>query len=384
MLSLRFLPLVWKQIVRHRARTSLTLAGVAVAMFLFTAVQAMQAGVRRATQTTAKDTTLVVYRQNRFCPATSRLPEYYGDRIAKLPHVVSVVPMKIVVNNCRTSLDVVTFRGVPEEQFVEQYVKDFKVLDGSVEQWKNRTDAALLGETLATRRGLKTGDRFDAAGITVYVAGVVRSDEPQDQNVAYVHLPFLQRASGDRRLGVVTQFNVKVDDPKQLEPVAAAIDAEFAHDPEPTQTSAEKAFVARAAADVVHLVGFTQYLGWGCLAAVLALVGNAIVLSVQDRIKEHAVLQTLGYRGSLIARLIVTEGLMLGLIGGAIGMAAALLAVRLGNVSISTDGLSVQMTTNASVVVIGLLVSASLGVVAGLVPAIQASRREITQCFRAV
>src|SRR3954466_2502504 len=141
MLKAKFLPLVWKQVIRHRTRTLLTVAGVAMAMFLFTAVQAMQAGVREATQTTAKDTTLVVYRQNRFCPATSRLPEYYGDRIAKLPHVVSVVPMKIVVNNSRTSLDVVTFRGVPEELFVAQYVKNFKLLDGSIDQWKNRTDA---------------------------------------------------------------------------------------------------------------------------------------------------------------------------------------------------------------------------------------------------
>src|ERR1041385_2534735 len=128
MLPLRYLPLVWKQIIRHRTRTLLTLAGVAIAMFLFTAVQAMQSGVRDATQTTAKDTTLVVYRQNRFCPATSRLPEYYGDRIAAVPPVVSVVPMKIIVNNCRTSLDVVTFRGVPEDRFVQYYVKDFKLL----------------------------------------------------------------------------------------------------------------------------------------------------------------------------------------------------------------------------------------------------------------
>src|SRR3982751_5002422 len=140
MLPLKFIPLVWKQVLRNRTRTLLTLAGVAVAMFLFTAVEAMQAGVREATQITAKDTTLVVYRENRFCPATSRLPEYYGDRIAKIPHVVSVVPMKIVVNNCRTSLDVVTFRGVPEEKFVEQYVNSFKLLSGSVAQWKDRTD----------------------------------------------------------------------------------------------------------------------------------------------------------------------------------------------------------------------------------------------------
>src|SRR3982751_2581670 len=126
MLPLKFIPLVWKQVLRNRTRTLLTLAGVATAMFLFTAVEAMQAGVREATQTTAKDTTLVVYRQNRFCPATSRLPEYYGERIEKIPHVVSVVPMKVVVNNCRTSLDVVIFRGVPEDLFVANYVKDFK------------------------------------------------------------------------------------------------------------------------------------------------------------------------------------------------------------------------------------------------------------------
>src|SRR5687767_7549444 len=175
MLPFKFIPLVWKQVTRHRTRTLLTVGGVATAMFLFTAVQAMQAGVREATETTAKDTTLVVYRQNRFCPATSRLPEYYGDRIAKVPHVVSAVPMKIVVNNCRTSLDVVTFRGVPEERFVEDYVGDLKLLEGSVQEWQRRTDAALLGETLANRRGLKVGDRFDAAGVTVYVAGIVHS-----------------------------------------------------------------------------------------------------------------------------------------------------------------------------------------------------------------
>src|SRR5688572_30354191 len=106
MLSPKYIPLVVKQVIRHRTRTILTIAGVATAMFLFCAVQAMQTGVERATKQTADDTTLVVYRENRFCPATSRLPEHYGERIAKLPDVMSVVPMRIDVTNCRTSLDV--------------------------------------------------------------------------------------------------------------------------------------------------------------------------------------------------------------------------------------------------------------------------------------
>jgi putative ABC transport system permease protein len=384
MLSLKYIPLVLKQVVRHRTRTVLTLLGVATAMFLFSAVQAMQKGVEDATRTTAADTTLVVYRENRFCPATSRLPEHYLERIKRIDGVQSAVPMKIEVTNCRASLDVVTFRGVPPELFEREYAPSLQVVAGSVSDWSKRTDAVLLGEALAKRRGLKVGDRFDALGINVYVAGVIRSDEPQDINVAYAHLPFLQRSTGARKLGVVTQFNVKVADPALLELVAAAIDAEFRRDPEPTHTTPEKAFVGRAAADVVEIVGFTRWLGWGCLAAVLALVGNAIVLSVQDRVREHAVLQTLGYTGGLIARLIVTEGALLGLLGGVAGTVAALAVVKYGNYSLSTEGLSIHARMGAGVLLTGLVLSALLGVLAGLVPAWQASRREITESFRAV
>ncbi len=383
MLAPRFLPVVLKQVARHRTRTALTVAGVAVAMFLFTVVQALQRGVTEATQATSRETTLVVYRENRFCPFTSRLPEYYRDRIEKIPGVRSVVPVRIVVNNCRASLDVVTYRGVPAEDFAEMASK-FRYVSGSYEDWLRRSDAALVGETLASRRGAKVGETLDAAGITVYVAGVIRSSEAQDRNVGYVHLPFLQRAVDKQGDGIVTQFNVKVDDPSQLEPIARAIDDEFRADAEPTYTQPETAFVARVAGDAVALVRFTRYLGWACLAAVLALVGNAIVLSVQDRIKEHAVLQTLGFRGWLIARLIVTEGLVLSLAGGVAGAVLGWLVIRWGRFSLSVDGVSLSVSTSAAVLAVGLALSAALGVVAGLIPALQASRREIAACFRAV
>ena len=69
---------------------------------------------------------------------------------------------------------------------------------------------------------------------------------------------------GSRSGGIVTQFNVRVDDPDRLDEVAAAIDTYFAPAQEPTNTSPEKAFVARAAADVIEIVGFMGWLGWGC------------------------------------------------------------------------------------------------------------------------
>lgn len=387
MIAPRFLPVVVKQLWRHRVRSMLTLSGVAIAMFLFIAVQTLQEGVRRSTQAAAGDTRLVVYRENRFCPAASRLPQFYVDRIEKIPGVVSAVPVKIVVNNCRASLDVVTFRGVPREDLAGPggWSSRWKLIAGSVAEWEKRSDSALVGETLAARRGFRVGQLFDASGITVTVAGIIRSAEPQDQNVAYVHLDFLQQAAGKGGgLGSVTQFTVRVDDPARMEAVAEAIDAEFSAEADPTMTSPEKAFVAQAGADIVEIVKFTQWLGWGCLAAVLALVANAIVLSVQDRIKEHAVLQTLGFRAGLIARLIMSEGMLIGLLGGAIGTAIALAVVHFGNFSLSQEGLSISVSASLSVLVWGLVISAGVGVVAGLVPAWLAGRREIASCFRAV
>jgi len=219
--------------------------------------------------------------------------------------------------------------------------------------------------------------------VTVYVAAVFRSTEPQDQNAAYVHLDFLQQAA-DRKLGRVTQFNVSITAPEQIEAVAAAIDELFRAAEEPTTTRPEKAFVAQVASDMIDLVSFARVLGWACLLAVLALIGNAIVLSVQGRVKDHAVYQTLGFTSGLVGRLVVVESLILGALGGALGTAGAAIAIWQARLSLSIDGLSMPIAADWNLVALGLAMSITLGTLAGLVPAWQVSRQEIAACFRTV
>lgn len=383
MIPVRLLPVVFKQVTRHQVRTGLTMSGIAVAMFLFTAVQAMHQGVTRATRATANDTTLIVYRKDRFCPATSELPQDYASRIARIEGVASVLPAAIVVTNCRTSLDVVTFRGVPKEAFISQRGASIRVVSGSLDDWLRRNDAALVGQTLADRRGLRPGMTFDAAGITAVVAAVIRSDDPQDHNVAYTSLEFIQLA-GRNKLGVVTQYYVRVTDSSLLDTVAARIDDEFRHAQAPTATFTEKAFTARVAQDVVELVRFAWWLGIGCLAAVLALVANAIVLSVQSRLSEHAILQTLGFTSGRIAGMIVAEGAMIAAIGGVLGAAGAIITARTTSLALSVEGQSIPITAGPSLLVMGFVICTAIGVAAGLVPALQAARRDIAASFRTV
>lgn len=383
MFATRLVPLVLKHITRQRIRSLLTVGGVATAMFLFCSIQALERGVVAATQANSQDTTLIVYRENRYCPFTSKLPQYYEEQIRAIPGVRSVIPMKIVVNNCRASVDVVTFRGVPREG-LDELAQHFALISGSLEEWNRRSDAAILGETFAQRRGLKVGQTFDAVGVTVYVAGILRSEAAQDQNVGYLHLDFLQRASQRGGVGIVTQFNVLVDDPNQMETVAHAIDERFRTDPEPTRTRPEKAFVANAARDIVEIVGFTRWLGWGCLVAVLALVANAIALAVRDRAKQYAIFQTIGFRSGLIARMVVGEGILLSLLGSGIGLLAALVMLHFGRFSLSMEGVSINVTPSLGAALTGVAASIALGVLAGLWPAWEASRREIAASFRAV
>ncbi|HCQ33478.1 MAG TPA: hypothetical protein DIV54_08250 [Verrucomicrobiales bacterium] len=375
------LSLALKNIFRYRLRSFLTMAGVATGMFLFTAVETMQDSLARVTRSGADDTTLVVYRENRFCPSTSRLPEHYLPSIEKIEGVSSAIPIQIAVNNCGASLDVITFRGVPPENLLK-YNPDLDVISGSFEKWMSRSDAALVGQAFAQRRGLRTGDQFEAVGINVYVAGIIRSLEAQDNNVAYVHLPFLQQAS-KIGLGTVTQFNVKVQSAELLDPVAREIDSTFRSDSQPTVTRPEKAFFAETAKQLIELIGFTHWLGLGAVAAVLGLVANAVLLIVRGRTKETAVLQTLGFSRFRVATLVTCEGLLLGLLGGALGVVSAVLFLHWQSFTLGNEGLTLAITPDAGVLFNGLLVALVLGFSASLYPAWRASRQSLVESLNA-
>lgn len=374
------LHLALKQLLRHRLRTLLTVLGVASGMFLFTSVETLQQSLAAVTEETAADTTLVVYRENRFCPMASQLPEHYADEIREIPNVREVIPIKIIVNNCGASLDVITFRGVPSA-LLQKYAPEIEIIEGATSEWDKRDDAALLGEQFAKRRGLKPGDKFDAVGITVHVAGIIRSPFPQDNNVAYVKLEFLQQAS-KRGLGIVTQFNVRVESSADLKPVAAAIDARFKSDQQPTNTRPEKAFFAETAGQLIELIGFTRWLGLGAVVAVIGLVANSILLMVRSRVKENAVLRTLGYPGRAIMFLVLSEGGMLGFAGGLLGAGLAWGFLRWQSFTMGSEGHTLAILPEVSTAFLATLGALALGVIASIHPALIAIRQPIVKSLR--
>lgn len=376
----RFAPYVMKTLWRHRTRTLLTVSGTAVALFVFAFVGAMQEGMDRLASDQAADRSLIVFQANRFCPSTSKLQEGYADRIRKIEGVKDAVPIKVYMNNCRASLDVVVFNGVPPEKL--RTFRDLTLLQGDWSTFEKQRDAALVGQSVFQRRKLKLGQKFSIGMLTVTIAGVFTSTAPGEDAMIYTHLEFLQRTKGLNSVGTCTQVEVALAPGADPKAVAEAIDDLYRGGPVPTDTRTRGVFQAKAVGDLVELVGFTQLLGFACVGLVLALVSTTTIMGVQDRIQEHAILQTIGCTGHGIFRLVLAESSLVSLIGGLVGVAAALVTLQATQLSLGTEGILISFLPSARLAVTGAFVSVFVGVLAGLIPAWQAGRADIVAALR--
>lgn len=376
----KFAPYVFKGLWGHRSRTMLTISGSAVALFVFCFVGSVQRGLAKLTEGQEAQRTLIVFQENRFCPASSKLPEDYARVVAKLPGVKDVVPIKVFTNNCRASLDVVVFNGMQPEQL--RSARDLTLTSGTWGDFDTRTDAAIVGEAVAKRRGLKNGQRFTIGDITVSIVGIFRSTVAAEDNYIYTHLDFLQRARGKVAVGTVTQLEVKLASAADPDRLASEIDAQFKSGPVATSTRSKGVFQRDTLADLAELIGLAHWLGYACVGLVLALVATTAVMAVQDRIKEHAVLQTLGLRPGRIFRLVLAESVLQSVLGGFLGVGAGTLLLAWGGFSIGAEGVTIAFQPSVDLALVGMLVCVCVGLAAGVVPGWQAARTEIVTALR--
>lgn len=377
---MKLLRMVLKNLLRRPGRTVLSVGGIASALLLFVLVESLSLGLDQALSGTEAARTLVVYRKNRYCPQTSNLPDVYVSRIEDVEGVDSVLPVQVFLNNCRASVDLVTFQGAPVERLLE--ARNLTIVEGSRERFVTEDDAALVGIDFARRRGLRVGETFRFGDIDVKVAGIFTSTEGPEESLVLTHLDFLRYSMPMERLGTVTQYEVKVSDPDRAREVAAEIDAVFATAEEPTDTRPQVAFLERATKDLATILGFGRWLGIACVAVVLSLVANTVFMSVQERVREFGVLRTLGFREGWIARLVVAEAVALAVLGAALGVGGAYALLAYTHLSIGTEGVSVTFATSPALALRGLGVALAVGVVAGLAPAVRSARLPIVRSLR--
>ena len=379
----KFLPYIAKNLWRNRTRSALTISGAAVAMFVFTFVGSVQEGLANLNRGSQTERSLIVFQANRFCPSTSRLPEEHARILAKMPGIEEAVPIKVFMNNCRASLDLVVFHGMPAEKL--RKVRDLNLVSGDWSTYEKQRDAAMVGQALARRRSLAIGDRFSIGELTVTVAGIFTAANAADESFIYTHLEFLQRMRGMKNsVGTVTQIEILLAEGTDAKAMCRSIDEKFRTGAIQTDTRPKGVFQARAVGDLVDLIGFAHYLGYACVALVLTLVGTTTLMAVQDRVREHAVLQTLGFSWQRIFGLVLVESLTVSLTGGVVGTGLALAILSWKGLAVGSEGVTIAFSTSPLLAVIGLAATSIVGLAAGIVPAWTAARAEIVESLRSI
>jgi len=371
---MKFLPLILKNIMRNRRRTVLMAAGIAVAVFVISALLTIEAGFGTLIGS-AEDTVLNVREKGLACPVTSRVFDSYLRSIQRNPSVRSATGVLRGLYTYRSKDNMVVVSGVDYDSFRE--LKGIRVVNGSEHVFLGRPDAALVGQPLATQHGWRAGQlvSFEQGGVTFTVAGTFLSSDKAYENGILAHKEFLAKLQRDE--GKSTYIIVSLKDPAAASAVSLAIDSEFKNAPKPTKTESERDARERELSDFAQI---RHMLGLLVLAAIVVSIfgaANSVSMSVRERTREVGILRSLGLQKSHILGIVIGESLAVAFVGGAIGI--GLSALLLGSDKVLA---LIVLSLRLSTLLFAVAVSAVIGLAGAFLPAIRATKLSIVDALR--
>jgi putative ABC transport system permease protein len=115
---------------------------------------------------------------------------------------------------------------------------------------------------------------------------------------------------------------------------------------------------------------------------VVVLLSTTTIMTVEDRIGEHAVLQTLGCTTWRVFRMVMTECLLLAILGGLTGTALAVLLLSLGGLSVGTQAVAIAFVPSVRLAAVAAVTTVGIGLIAGIAPAWRAAHAPIVASLR--
>jgi putative ABC transport system permease protein len=195
------------------------------------------------------------------------------------------------------------------------------------------------------------------------------------------HQKYFEEARVDGS-GMIGWYIISVENPDRATEIATRLDQMFANSPHETKTSTEATFL-QGFADQVGDIGaiFTAIIAV-VFFTLLLVSGNTMAQSVRERTSDFAIMNIVGFRRSRLAMLVIGESLLLALLGGLTGLGLAKLWVTVGGDP--TGGFLPAFYIPNEALVTGVALVVMLGVVAGLLPAIQTLRQNNLEAIRKV
>jgi putative ABC transport system permease protein len=382
----KFNRFIFANLFRKKIRLILTIGSFAVALFLFTFLAVVRSAFSRGTELAGADRLVVINRAG----LINVIPLSYRDKILQIKGVKAVTH-----NNW--------FGGVyqDEKNFFPQFVIDpenqrqvmteMRVPDDEWNNFVKDRQGAVVGAGLAKRFGWKVGDRIPIKNALYgptktwefVLDGIYHNDHPGgDESQFWLQWKYFDETVPSVIKSQVGWYVVKLDSPDDSVPVAAAIDKGFANSSTETKTETESAFAAGFAKQLGNIELLILTIGGVVFFTLLLVTGNTMAISVRERVGELAVLKAIGYPDRYVLFFVLSEALVIALIGGLIGLGLAVLAIPF--VGAALRGLLPPLLLSVSVLSAGLAFAVFVGVASGLLPGIGAMRLRVVDALRRV
>lgn len=368
--------LLLRNLLRHPLRTALTMASVAVAVFLLCILHAATRGLDTGLAKASRTRLWVQSAVSLFVD----LPAAYESKIATIPGVASVVRFQWFGGVYQDPSNFFAQFAVDPAKWLASYPEVELVL-GSAPEWLRVRNSCLIGEDLAARFGWKIGDRvpligtifprLDGANWEFDVAGIYRSNSVNiDQATMFFHYDYLRESQEQGAVGGpggVGVFLTNIAPDANQDGVIRAIEDEYKNGPQRVRVTKEAEFQRQFITMLGSVPTLLMSIGGGVLFAIFFAVLNTMLMAARERTRDFGILKALGFRDTTIACMLVTEALLVCVLGGGTGVLLAKAAERpvWSVVSTQIPGFAIDNT----ILLAGFLLAAGLGLASGLAPA---------------
>ncbi|NNJ52296.1 MAG: ABC transporter permease, partial [Ignavibacteriaceae bacterium] len=322
---MRILKLIFKNALRHKLRTFLTIVGIAIAVIAFgilrTVVTAWNAGVE------ASAANRLITRQ-----AVSfifPLPLAYRDQIAKIPGVDEVTYANWFQGVYIDKNQFFARLAVDPETIFKVY-PEFLVSKDEYQTFLKERNSCIIGQDIATQYNLKIGDLMAIEG-DIYpgnwqfvVRGIYKPrDKTTDATQMLFHWDYLNermKELGAGRDNEVGWYIVKIKDPSKTGSISNQIDALFKNSRAETKTESERAFQQGFVQASSAIITSMNVISFVIIGIIMLVLGNTMIMSARERTREYAVFKTIGFSASHMIGLILGESLFISAIGAGLGL----------------------------------------------------------------
>ncbi|MGB7159760.1 MAG: FtsX-like permease family protein [Tepidisphaeraceae bacterium] len=373
--------LIFRNVLRNRRRSLLTLASTAVSLALLALLVAIYQGFFYDPPASPSEAMRLICRHR--VSLTNPLPASHQGRIKSVPGVEIVSAWS-------------WFQGVYKEpkNFFARFAVDPDVIFDIRKDWvmpadqlaafKSGRTACAIGEKIARTYNIKLGDRVTIVGdiynVTLELTCVGIFTHPQNAECLVFHREYLSELlpKTDSQRDAVGTYMILANAPEKVPGIARAIDTMFENSPYPTRTESEKEFGRSFLAFLGNIKLFLAAICGAVTFTILLVSANTVAMAVRERTREMAILRTLGYTPGEILQLVLGESVVISLIGGLLGLGLGWLLAR-GMASTGAFGFT-GIKWQAAAIVLGM--AAVIGLLAALVPAMVAARKNVVESLR--